>query len=35
MSREHDALAQKVDAIDRKLDAHISNYEIHRVTESE
>ena len=32
MSREHDTLAQKVDAIDRKLDAHISNYEIHNTS---
>ena len=43
MSRGHDTLAQKVDAIDRKLDAHISNYEIphisnyeiHRLVESD
>ena len=28
MSREHDTLAKKVDGIDRKLDEHISNYEI-------
>ncbi|MDE0041224.1 MAG: hypothetical protein OXT74_04260 [Candidatus Poribacteria bacterium] len=35
MSREHDDLARKVDAVDRKLDAHISNYEIHKSTESD
>ena len=33
MSREHDNLARKVDTIDQKLDAHISNYEIHRLVE--
>lgn len=29
MSREHDNLAKKVDAIDTKLSEHITNYEVH------
>ena len=29
MSREHDNLAKKVDAIDTKLSEHITNYDVH------
>lgn len=29
MSREHDNLTKKVDAIDVKLSEHITNYDIH------
>ena len=29
MSREHDTLAKKVDAIDTKLSEHITNYDVH------
>ena len=29
LSREHDALAKKVDAIDSKLSEHIANYDVH------
>ena len=29
ISREHDNLARKVDAIDTKLSGHITNYDVH------
>ena len=29
MSRGHDTLAKKVDAIDTKLSEHITNYDVH------
>ena len=29
MSREHDNLAKKVDAIDSKLSEHLTNYDVH------